>query len=359
MFQIDGGRSNRYCDGVSRRSFVQLGVAGMATLGLSDVLKAKAATTQSGTTSDKDVSAILIWLDGGPGHLDMYDLKPEAPAEIRGIWNPIRTNVAGFDVTELFPRQAQVADKFSIVRSLYHGTGDHFAGAHRMLTSKAMGVSGANKAAKFPGLGAVITRELGACRPGMPAYLSVPVASSVGLRPGYFSGNLLGSHLDPFQTGGDPNAANFTVPNVNLAKGLSIDRLNDRRSLLAKLDQIPHNVENSGLLDAMDQFDREAFEFVSGKQGREAFDLSQEPEELRQRYGRHSWGQSTLLARRLVEAGARFVTVHCGGWDHHWNLESGMNNYLPKIDGMVATLFQDLEDRGRLGFDVSHYVRGV
>ena len=136
-------RSREYCDGITRRSFVQLGVAGLTSLSLSDVLRAKAA---SANQSKSDVSTILIWLDGGPGHMDMYDMKPEAPVEYRGIWRPIPTNVPGFEVTELFPRQAKIADKFSIVRSLYHNTGDHFAGGHRMLTSKNMGVSGGKEA---------------------------------------------------------------------------------------------------------------------------------------------------------------------------------------------------------------------
>ena len=145
MFRIDAGSSRRYCDGMSRRSFVQLGVAGMASVGLSGVLQAREESAVK-TGKRKDTSAILIWLDGGPGHMDMYDMKPEASLEYRGIWRPIPTNVPGIEISELFPKQAKVADKFSIVRSLHHDTGDHFAGGHRMLTTKDMGVSGANNA---------------------------------------------------------------------------------------------------------------------------------------------------------------------------------------------------------------------
>src|SRR5262245_47618080 len=151
MFRLDLGSTGRYCDGVNRRSFLQLGVAGMASLGLPEVLRAKAASQPS--LSKKDTSVILIWLDGGPGHMDMYDMKPDAPAEYRGIWRPIRTKVPGFDITELYPKQAKVTDKFSMVRSLHHDTGDHFAGGHRMLTTKDMGVSGLNNPQKFPGIG--------------------------------------------------------------------------------------------------------------------------------------------------------------------------------------------------------------
>lgn len=345
MLKIDVGGSEKYCDGLSRRSFVQLGVAGMASLGLADVLRAK---EQGGGREAKAQSAILIWLDGGPGHLDTYDMKPEAPAEVRGIWSPIRSNVPGFEMTELFPKQAHVADKFSVVRSLHHDTGDHFAGGHRMLTTKNMGVSGGNNTGKFPSIGSILSRELGPNRRGMPAYAAVPVASSIGLNPGYFGGNWLGHQLDPFQTGGDPNSADFKVQNLNLAPGMSIDRLNDRRTLNASLDRIPRTLDATDTFGTLDKFDHDAFEFVSGKQAREAFDMSREDDATRDLYGRHSWGQSVLLARRLVEAGTTFVTVHFGGWDHHWNLKSGMDSYLPRVDSAVSALFTDLDQRGLL-----------
>src|SRR5690242_16481211 len=142
MFRLEFGSTRRYCDGMSRRSFLQLGVAGMASVGLPRLLQAKSES--AGSTGSKNTSVILVWLDGGPSHMDLYDLKPEAPAEYRGIWKPIRTKVSGFDISELFPKQARVTDKFSVIRSLHHDTGDHYAGGHRMLTAKDMGVSGAN-----------------------------------------------------------------------------------------------------------------------------------------------------------------------------------------------------------------------
>ncbi len=347
MFRIEAGKTARYCDGQSRRSFLQLGVAGMASLGLGDVLRARDASAAAVNAKPK-TSAIMLWLDGGPGHMDTYDMKPLAPSEYRGIWRPISTNVPGFEMTELFPKQAQVADKFSIVRSLHHDTGDHFAGGHRMLTTKNMGVSGANNTGKFPSIGAVVAHERRQMPSSVPPYVSVPVASSIGLRPGYFGGNLLGTPFNPFETGGDPNNANFKVQNLNLASGLTIDRLGDRQALLSRLDQISRDVERGDGFDAIDRFDQQAVSFVSGEQARTAFDISQEDDATRDLYGRHNWGQSTLLARRLVEAGASFVTVHFGGWDHHWNLQSGMENYLPKVDSAVAALFTDLDQRGLL-----------
>src|SRR5207248_5769952 len=185
------GGTGRYCDGLSRRSFLKLGMAGMGALGLSQIHKAQA---QSGTS--RNTAVILIWLDGGPGHMDMYDMKPDAPSEYRGIWRPIRSRVPGFDVTELYPKQARITNLFSMVRSLHHDTGDHFAGGHRMLTTKDMGVSGANNVQKFPGIGAVVNREIGSRQPGVPGYVAVPHASSIGLNPGYFGGHLLGVQHD-------------------------------------------------------------------------------------------------------------------------------------------------------------------
>ena len=143
-------------------------------------------------------SVIHIFLPGGVAAQESFDPKPHAPIEYRGIWEPIPTNVPGMEISELFPRQAKVADKFSIVRSLHHGTGDHFAGGHRMLTTKNMGVSGANNVGKFPSIGAITSQQLGPRRRGMPAYVSIPVASSIGLRPGYFAGNWLGVRLRPW-----------------------------------------------------------------------------------------------------------------------------------------------------------------
>lgn len=347
MFRIEAGKTGRYCDGLQRRSFLQLGVAGMASLGLGDVLRARNASAAA-IGEKKKTSAIMLWLDGGPGHMDMYDMKPVAPSEYRGIWRPIPTNVPGFDITELFPKQAKVADKFSIVRSLHHDTGDHFAGGHRMLTTKNMGVSGANNTGKFPSIGAIVAYERRELPSSVPPYVSVPVASSIGLRPGYFGGSLLGTTFNPFETGGDPNNAKFKVQNLHLASGLSIDRLDDRQRLLTRLDQISRDMERGDEFEAIDRFDQQAVSFVSGEKARVAFDISSEDDATRDMYGRHNWGQSTLLARRLVEAGASFVTVHFGGWDHHWNLQSGMENYLPKVDSAVAGLFTDLDRRGLL-----------
>jgi len=343
MFRLDLGSSPRYCDGMNRRSFLTLGVAGMASVALPGIFRARA---ESSTT--KNTSVILIWLDGGPGHMDMYDMKPDAPAEYRGLWKPIRSKVPGFDVTELYPKQAKVTDKFSMVRSLHVDSGDHFAGGHRMLTTKDMGVSGANNAGKFPFIGSIVNREVGPRKPGMPANVGIPYAMSIGLRPGYFGGHFLGAQHNPFETVGDANAPTFQVNNLNLAAGLNVGRLEERRSLVKHFDTARRAIDGLPESQAMDRFSREAFDFVSGPSARRAFDIAKEDARLRDQYGRNSWGQSALLARRLVEAGSTFVTVHLGGWDHHWDLQKSYENYLPKVDALVSALFTDLDDRGML-----------
>ena len=345
MMRIDLGRTGPYCDHQSRRSFLQ---AGMAGLSLPKLLQAKSVTAAKNGGGKKNTSVILIWLDGGPSHMDTYDMKPDASELYRGIWKPITTRVPGFNITEMFPHQAGITDKFSVIRSIHHDTGDHFAGAHRMLTTKAMGVSGANTTPRFPSIGSIATRAAGSRKPGVPPYASVPVASSVGLVPGYFGGQMIGMQYDPFQTGGDPNSKGFSANGLTLGQGLSIKRLEDRQSLMGHIDSARRQFEEWSKDTAVDEFTEQAFELVTGPVARNAFKLDNEDPRMRDRYGRHTPGQSMLLARRLVEAGVTFVTVHLGGWDHHWDLKSGYDNYLPKVDQPVAALFQDLEQRGML-----------
>jgi hypothetical protein len=345
MFHLDLGKTSRYCDGLSRRSFLTLGVSGMAALGLPRLLQAREQST-AGQGSTKDTAVILLWLDGGPSHMDLYDMKPDAPEEYRGIWRPIRSRVPGFDVSPLFPKQARVTNLFSIVRSLHHDTGDHFAGGHRMLTTKDMGVSGANNMQRFPGIGAIVAREAGARRRGMLPYIGVPNVHSIGLNPGYHGAHMLGAHYNPYQPGGDPNSPSYSVQNLNLAQGLTLERLEERRSLTQHFDGLRRALDQTGRADAMDRFSQEAYEFVTGPAARRAFDISREDPRLRDQYGRTSSCQSVLLARRLVEAGATFVTVTFSGWDHHWNLQAGMESYLPQVDSAVSALFQDLQQRG-------------
>jgi hypothetical protein len=344
MLRIDATDRHRYCDGLTRRSFLQAGALGALGLTLPDLFRARAsASTPTGTT--RDTAVILIWLDGGPTHLEMYDLKPNAPAEYRGPLRPRRTNVPGLDISELMPRQARVMDKLAVVRSLHHTTGDHFAGAHWMLTGY-QGSTAANMTPMFPSAGSITARLRGANRQGLPAYVAVPVAASVGLVPGYNSAAYLGNAYNPFQTGGDPNSPGFSVQNLRLPGGVTVAQLEDRRGLLNRFDTMRREVDRSGTVQSMDRFTREAYELISGPRARHAFAIDREDARTRDRYGRHNWGQSCLLARRLVEAGVTFVTVHMGGWDDHARIEQAMRNKLPIYDRALASLVEDLSDRG-------------
>ncbi len=344
MLNLSMNERHRYCDGLSRRGFLQAGVLGAAGLALPDWLRLKARASESGQAA-RDTAVILIWLDGGPTHLDTYDLKPEAPAEYRGELKPIRTNVPGIDICEYFPEQAKVMDKLAIVRSLHHTTGDHFAAAHWMLTGY-FGSTAVKLDAMYPSAGSITAKLRGANRPGLPAYVAVPNAASVGLVPGYNGGAYLGTSYNPFQTGSDPNAANFSVRNLTLPGGLTLGQLEDRKRLLGSFDTLRRDVDRSGTLDSLDKFQRDAYEMISGPAARRAFDIGAEDPRLRDRYGRHTWGQSCLLARRLVESGVTFVTVPMAGWDHHANIFPGMKNLLPRVDRAVAALVRDLSERG-------------
>jgi hypothetical protein len=343
MLRIDlGDRSSRYCDGLSRRSFLQAGALALGGLSLPGWLQQRAAARQTG---HHGTAVILIWLDGGPTHMETYDPKPDAPAEYRGPFKSIETTVPGVRVNELLPRHAALMHKLAIIRSVHHNNGDHFAGAHWMLTGY-HGSTAANLEPMYPSAGSIAAKLRGANQQGMPAYVAVPVAASVGLVPGYNSGAYLGTAFNPFQTGGDPNQPNFSVRNLSLPSGMTLAQLEDRKTLLTSFDHLRRDVDRSGTFDSLDRFQAEAYEMISGPTARRAFDLSAEDPRLRDRYGRHTWGQSCLLARRLVEAGVTFVTVHMGGWDDHAQIEQAMRRKLPIIDHAIASLVEDLDNRG-------------
>ncbi|HEV3029972.1 MAG TPA: DUF1501 domain-containing protein, partial [Planctomycetota bacterium] len=341
MLQLDAHGPGRSSDGLSRRSFLRLGAAGLTTLGLPQILQAR-----SGGDS-KDTRVILIWLEGGPSHIDLWDMKPAAPAEYRGYWRPIPTSAPGLQITEMFPKQAKHADKFSIVRTLHHDDGDHIGSAHILLTGR-VGPTVANQAPTAPSQGSIVARTIGSRRPNLPPYVVIPQAVSGVMRPGYFGASYVGQTFDPFETGGDPNSAAFKINNLSLAAGMSVDRLDDRRNLRRQLDSLRRDADVQGTFDALDDFEKQAFELVTSKTVTRAFDLSGEDEATRDRYGRNTWGQSTLLARRMAEAGVSFVTVNMGGWDQHGDLKAKMDLYLPRLDAAVSALFQDLHSRGLL-----------
>jgi hypothetical protein len=336
MLDIFGG-SNRTCDGVSRRNFLRLGVLGMGGLTLPDLLRLRAQAAGQGQAV-KDTAIIQVMLNGGPTHIDTYDLKPDAPKEFRGEFKPIATNVPGISICELFPLQARVMDKMTLIRSMYHSTADHNAGQHWIMTGFSTSQPGQNTNER-PSVGSIVAKLRGANRPGLPPYVGIPNG------PQYSQAAYLGPGYNPFGLNGDP-AGNFQVRNLNPPGGLTLSRLEDRHYLLSKLDRMERERDMSGVIDGLDRFTAQAYEMVTGPAARQAFDLSREDPRLRDRYGRNRLGQSCLLARRLVEAGVTFVTISDGGWDHHGQVFDSCKRQLPPLDAGVATLVEDLYDRG-------------
>jgi uncharacterized protein (DUF1501 family) len=327
---------------MTRRSLLRAGILGLGGLGLPELLRARA---RAGGSPGDDLSVILVWLDGGPPQHETYDPKPDAPAEFRGPLKAIASAVPGIQVSELLPRHAALMDRLAIIRSMHHDNGDHFAAAHWMLTGY-LGSNAVNLPPQYPSAGSIIAKVKGAKRPGMPAYVGLPNTHSVGLVPGYHGAAYLGVAYNPFSADGDPNSDGYAVPNLALPAGVDAARFDDRRGLLASFDGARREADSTGLMDGLDRFTQDAYAMVTGPAARAAFDITREDPRLRDRYGRHQWGQSALLARRLVEAGVRFVTLTYSGWDWHSSLETGMKSVLPVLDAAVGTLVEDLIDRG-------------
>ncbi len=340
---------SRTCDGISRRSFLRAGSlgVGLSGLNLSTFLRAQAQAATAGKGSPTDRSVILIWLDGGPPQHETYDPKPAAPIEFRGPLKAMETKVPGIQISELLPEHARSMDKMSLIRSVHHDNGDHFTGAHWMLTGYG-GPNGNDTTPRNPSAASIISKLLGARKAGIPPYVGLPNTHSVGLVPGYHGGSYLGIAYNPFNADGDPNLDSYQVQNLTLPAGLDASRFHERRTLLTAFDKTRRDVDASGIMEGLDRFDQQAFELVLGASARQAFDIRKEDPRLRDRYGRHQWGQSALMARRLVEAGVRFVTVTYSGWDYHSSLESGMKRVLPIIDRAIASLVEDLSERGLL-----------
>ncbi|MBC7967553.1 MAG: DUF1501 domain-containing protein, partial [Fuerstia sp.] len=324
----------------SRRSFLQVGSLGIGGLTLPGLLRQQAVAAETGQPVNRK-SVILVWLAGGPSHLDMYDLKPQAPAEIRGEFRPIATNVSGIEISEHLPRQAGMMDKLAIVRSAFHTNGGHGMGSQWMLTGYQPTLEVNNNI--YPSIGSIVAKTLGANDPAVPAYVNLPKPLSFG-KAAY-----LGASYNPFSPESDPNSDGYEVRNLKLPGRVDLPRMDRRRSLLASLDQIRRDIDLNGDIEGLDSFYREGLEMVTNDKAIKAFDIKSEEATMRDSYGRNDLGQSCLLARRLVEAGVTFVAVQAGGgWDTHGdNFKQLKDNLLPKYDQAVATLVQDLYDRGR------------
>jgi hypothetical protein len=337
MLDVIGSRYDT-CDGLSRRGFLKVGFLGLAGLTLADHLRLQAAARSEGKPT-KDTAVILVWLGGGPSHLDMYDLKPDAPAEFRGEFKPIRTNVPGIDIGEHLPYEAKQMDKMSIVRSAFHTNAGHGMGAHWMLTGYVPTIEINDNL--NPSCGSVVAKMRGANAPKVPPYVCVPNP------PGSANAAYLGVAYNPFSPGSDPNSPDFRVRDLKLPPRVDLARFSNRRELLRGMDGVRKDVDISGAAEGFDRFYQDAFDIVTSKATRDAFDIHKEDQRIRDRYGRDSWGQSALLARRLVEAGVTYVTVNMGGWDTHGNNFAELKRrLLPRYDRAVAALVEDLYQRG-------------
>ena len=337
MLDVFGGRYGN-CDGVSRRNFLRIGSLGLAGLTLPDLLRARASGAES---ASKGTAVIQVLLSGGPSHMDTYDPKPDAPREFRGEFKPIPTKLNGVNICELMPRQALAMDKMAIVRSLAHESSDHFVGTHWIMTGFQSSPSEQQKNER-PSVGSIVAKMRGPNGPGVPPYVSMVGGIFGGI---FQNGSYLGPGYNPFNLDGDPSAST-RVRNLEPPRGLSLERLEDRRYLLSKLDRIDRHRDASGTMDGLDKFTAQAYAMVTGPSARKALDLSGEDPRLRDRYGRNRLGQSCLLARRLVEAGVTFVTVSEGNWDHHAQIFQMCRQQVPPLDAAVATLVEDIYDRG-------------
>ncbi len=338
----------KYCDGLHRRDVLRIGAAGLFGLGLTlpRLLELEARASARGQSAN-DVSLIFLFLHGGLSTIDTFDLKPDAPAEFRGEFRPIATNVPGIQVGEHLPRTARQMDKFSLIRSFRHNNSDHGPADHYMLTGyfpRAGFNPGLKPNNQRPAHGSIIARKFGP-RGGVPPYVCLPkMHPSAG--PAY-----LGSGAAPFVIDADPNAPNFTVPDIVPPAVLAADRLEARQRLLAQVDRYRAAVEVQANrhAQAVSHFQREAFGLMTSPAARRAFDIATEDDRLRDEYGRNSLGQSCLMARRLVEAGVRCVTIDHSNYDtHDNNFATLRRDLLPALDGALATLFRDLADRGLL-----------
>ena len=335
-----------------------MGVGGLC---LPDLFRLRARAAESGSNVDSETSVIFVWLPGGPPHMDMYDMKPNAPAEYRGAFHPVSTNVHGIDVCELMPRHAQIADRYSVVRSVAHTFADHGGGHKRVMTGRIpkTPVDTVNDA---PATGSIVAKCREGRHKGIPNYVS--------LNPGGRTGDVfaqgaayLGAAYLPFTVEGDPTSPQFSVPNISPIVSLS-DRVTDRMSLLGSLDRIERQIDASRLMESMDRYQQRAVSMLTSDRAKKAFDLSLESDAVRDRYGRHCWGQRALMARRLVEAGVNFVTVvmenpYQSGvaqlkqgvynWDSHavnCHIWDDLKVRLPIYDQAVTALIEDIHQRG-------------
>ncbi len=338
MFAINFPNLHDCCNVHTRRDFLRLGAVGTLGLTLPALLQAQQAARPNGHDA-RARSVILVYLGGGLSHHDSFDLKPDAPEEIRGIYSPIATNVPGTQIGELLPRMARVMDKVALVRSGAHNN-DH----HETATNWVMSGRFGSPFGDFPAIGAVVSHQL-SFRGALPPYVSIPRNPSFTWELGKSA--WLGGRYESFRAG-DPNQTNYQVPDIAPPVGFNLQTERGRRSLLRAMDTLAEQVQGNDQIQTYGEFQRRAADILVSQNARNAFVMDQESDRTRDRYGRHTFGQSALLARRLIERDVRFVTINYGGWDHHAQIWNGLNRKLPEFDQGFSALIEDLDQRGLL-----------
>jgi hypothetical protein len=341
----------------SRRDLLKAGTVGTLGLGLGDILRLQSQAAEGKPSPVKRV--IFLEKYGAPSHIDTWDMKPKASGDIRGEFQPIATSLPGYSICEHMPQSAKWVDQMTVVRSMAHTVGNHNPATYYMLTGRTSitdVVQVGSKPDDWPNLGAILAK----LRPGdgkLPDSAILPhlTFDQVYTTPGQFGG-VLGKKYDPFVIGQDPNRPDFSVKTLQVREGISLSRLDDRRKLLTEIDQQQRRIETTAAVTGVDEYYERAWTMLTSPEAKQAFDIHQEPDDVRDRYGRNMVGQSMLLARRLVEAGVRFVTCYHGinpgdnsGWDTHRNNFNGLKNrLLPPDERGFGALLEDLEDRGLL-----------
>ena len=323
----------------SRREFLHVGFVGGIGLTLTDYLgmRASADIKQYESKEGPAKSVIFIYLPGGMAHQESFDPKPFAPIEYRGPMKHIQTKIPGEFFNENMKHTSQIADKITVCRSMTHGEAAHERGTHNMFTGYRP-----SPALQYPSMGSVVSHEFGP-KTHVPPYVAIPNQPNEFAGTGYLS-----SSYAPFSVGSDPASNNFTVRDLSLPGGVDDQRFTRRRSILDAVNDHFTSKEKADSLNAVGTFYERAYGMVSSKDAREAFDINKEDAKVRDAYGRNTAGARMLLARRLVEGGARFVTLTYGGWDMHNNIHNSMNSQMPAFDQAFATLIKDLDERGKL-----------
>jgi hypothetical protein len=354
VFRLDHQKPVEFCDGLRRRDFLHAGSLGLLGLGLSDFLALKA---QGAVDSSKDVNVIMLFLVGGPSQLDTWDMKPDAPSEIRGPYKPLKTNVPGIEISEIFPRMARHADKWSLVRTLYHTAAAVHDTGHQMMQTGRLFQGGL----KHPHMGCVLSKLRGP-KGDVPAHVLLPrpIGNTGGNMPHGQDAGYLGKQFDPFVLNADPSQPNFEVPDMLPPDYMSALRVGRRRNWREMIDESVKQFESVPDAKLLDTTFHQAYTLMSSEKARAAFDLAKESADTRKRYGQNRFGQSCLLAKRLVEAGVRFVTINMFEtvfdeitWDIHGSspfspIECYSNLVGPMFDNGFTSLIEDLSQTGML-----------